>query len=67
MFIYSLVDFQPQGRYLFLVSIASSVLFAFGLRTATRPRTTLLASAVILILVGTNIFNLRWVIPWYLQ
>ena len=65
--VYSLADFQPQGRYLFLVSVASSVLFAFGLRAATRPRTALFASAVVLILVGANVFNLRWVIPWYLQ
>lgn len=65
--VYSLADFQPQGRYLFLVSVASSVLFAFGLRAATRPRSALFASAVVLILVGANVFNLRWVIPWYLQ
>lgn len=65
--VYSLADFQPQGRYLFLVSIAGSVLFAIGLRAATRPRTALFACAVALILIATNVFNLRWVIPWYLQ
>ena len=32
--VYSLSDFQPQGRYLFVVSIASSVLFAIGLASS---------------------------------
>ncbi len=65
--VYSLSDFQPQGRYLFVVSLASSLLFAIGLRAATRRWTPLFAWTVVLILIGTNIFNLRWVIPWYLQ
>ncbi|MDX2438173.1 MAG: hypothetical protein QNL88_14115 [Acidobacteriota bacterium] len=65
--VYSLADFQPQGRYLLLVSIASSILFGVGARAAMGRRTALFASAAVLILVATNIFNLRWVIPWYLQ
>lgn len=65
--VYSLFDFQPQGRYLFVVSLASSVLLAIGLRAATWRWTSLFAWTVVIVLIGTNIFNLRWVIPWYLQ
>lgn len=65
--VYSMTDWQPQGRYLFLVSLSSSVLFAIGLRATAGRRPALLAIAVVLTLICTNIFNLRWVIPWYLQ
>ncbi len=65
--LYSLADWQPQGRYLFLVSMASSVLFAIGLGSITERRTAWVAGATALALITVNCFNLRWVIPWYLQ
>jgi hypothetical protein len=64
--VYSRFDFQPQGRYLLLASLPSSVVFAVGLRAIGSRWTSAVIGAVAAALIAVNLFNILWVIPWYL-
>jgi hypothetical protein len=64
---YSRYDFQAQGRYLLVLSPASALLFAFGLRELTGRWMPLAAVATGTALLWVDLLNLRHVIPWYLS
>lgn len=65
--LYSRYDFQAQGRYLLVLSPASVMLIAFGLRELTGRWMALAAIAAGTALLWVNVLNLRHVIPWYLS
>jgi hypothetical protein len=64
---YSRYDFQAQGRYLLVLSPASGLLTAFGLRELIGRWWPLAAVSGGLALLWVNLLNLRHVIPWYLD
>lgn len=63
---YSRYDFQAQGRYLLVLSPATALLIAFGLRELTGRWMPLAALGGGLALLWVNLLNLRHVIPWHL-
>lgn len=64
--IYSLSDFQPQGRYLLTAAAASAVLFARGLAGLLGRFVSWGTATVALSLLIVNLRSIRHVIPWYL-
>lgn len=64
--LYSRFDFQPQGRYLMLAAPAFGLLFVAGWRRlGSRVQAgTWLSLALILL---ANLYNLRFIIPYYLS
>ena len=64
---YGTYDFQAQGRYILVLSPASAMLIAFGLRELIGRRWPLAALTGGLALLWVNLLNLRHVIPWYLS
>lgn len=64
--LYSLFDFQPQGRYLLTAAAGSAVLFARGLALLLGRFVPWGVVAVALSLLAINFHSIRHVIPWYL-
>jgi hypothetical protein len=64
--LYSLHDFQPQGRYLMVASSCLSVLWAAGSRAAFGRGLTAWIAASALALAWANANAVAHVIPWYL-
>jgi len=64
--LYSLHDFQPQGRYLMVASSCLGVLWAAGSRAAFGRRLTAWIAASALALAWANAHAVAHVIPWYL-
>ena len=63
--VYSLFDFQAQGRYLLVLSPGSAILFAVGLGTAFGRWFPVASLVSALALLWVNLLNLLHVIPWY--
>jgi hypothetical protein len=64
---YGRFDLQAQGRYLLVLSPASAMLVAVGLRELAGRRWSLAAVTGGLALLWVNLLNVRHVIPWYLS
>ena len=64
--LYSMRDFQAQGRYLYLASPAIGVLYAAGARWALGRWAVTWGIVSTLGLVAVNLYVIRYVIPWYL-
>lgn len=64
--LYSLADFQPQGRYLMLASAGLGVLWAAATRAAFGRWLSLWTAASALALAWANLHSIAHVIPWYL-
>ena len=64
--LYSLADFQPQGRYLMLASAGLGVLWAAATRAAFGRWLSAWTAASALALAWANLHSIAHVIPWYL-
>lgn len=64
--VYSLFDFQPQGRYLLMASVAFSLLYGAGAERVLGRWTPAWLVSTSLALVLVNIYGALWVVPWYL-
>lgn len=64
--IYSLTDFQPQGRYLLTAAAASGVLFGRGLAALLGRLAPWGVVGLGVALLAANLHTIRSVIPWYL-
>ncbi len=63
---YALFDFQPQGRYLLMLSPGSAILCAVGFSSLLGRSLPLGGLAGAMALAWVNLLNIRHVIPWYL-
>jgi hypothetical protein len=64
--VYSLTDFQPQGRYLLTIAAASGVLFGRGLAGCLGRFAPWGVAGAALLLLAVDLHTVRSVIPWYL-
>jgi hypothetical protein len=64
--VYSLFDFQPQGRYLLTASVAVGLLYGTGMERLLGRWTPAWIAASSLALAFLNLYAALWVVPWYL-